>query len=75
MASGLYRRLANRLDDHIHRAEPASLFRKFVQTDATVTICQDRIEVTLSRRSCNPYLLKAGYADFPTAILCCTIAF
>ena len=68
MASGLYRRLANRLDDRFRRAEPASLFRKLVQTSATVTIRQDRIEVTLGRRSNNPYLLEAGYADSPTAI-------
>ena len=68
MASALYRLLANRLDERFRTAEPASLFRKFVQASATVDIGEDRIEVTIGRRSYNPELIKAGYNDSTTAI-------
>lgn len=68
MASALYRLLANRLDERFQTAEPASLFRKFVQASATVDIGEDRIEVTIGRRSYNPELIKAGYNDSTTAI-------
>lgn len=68
MASALYRLLANRLGERFRTAEPASLFRKFVQASATVDISEERIEVTIGRRSYNPELIKAGYNDSTTAI-------
>ena len=43
MASALYRLLAYRLDERSGTAEPASLFRKFVQASATVDIGEDRM--------------------------------
>jgi len=68
MASALYRLLANRLGDRFRTAEPASLFRKFVEASATVDISEQRIEVTLGRRAHNPHLIQAGYADTTTSI-------
>ena len=68
MASALYRLLANRLGERFRSAEPASLFRKFVQASATLDIQPHQIEVTLGRRAHNPHLIEAGYADSTTAI-------
>ena len=69
MASGLYRCLANRLGHLFRRAEPASLSRKFVQANAMVAIRGDRLDVALGRGAHNSYLLEAGHASSPTAIL------
>ena len=44
------------------------LFRKFVETSATVDISEDRIGVALGRRAHNPHLIEAGYAHSTTAI-------
>ena len=68
MASALYRLLANRLGDRFRTAEPASLFRKFVEASATVDISEERIAVTLGRRAHNPHLIQARYADSTTPI-------
>ena len=63
MASALYRILACRLGTEFEKAEPRTLFRKFVQAAATVTIDQDEIVVTIGRRTNNPFLIRAGYAE------------
>ena len=63
MASALYRILACRLGKEFEKAEPRTLFRRFVQAAATVTINQDEITVTFGRRTSNPYLIRAGYAE------------
>ena len=68
MASALYRLLAKRLGERFLTAQPASLFRRFVEASATVDISTDRIAVTLGRRAHNPHLIEAGYADSSTAI-------
>ena len=68
VASALYRWPAKRFGDRFRRAEPASLFRKSVQTHATVAISADWAEVTLGRRADNPHLLAAGYGNSQTSI-------
>ncbi len=68
MASGLYRLLAARVGERFRSAEPASLFRKFVQATATVDISDHQIVVTLGRRANNPHLIEAGYSDSATSI-------
>ena len=68
MASSLYRLLATRVGERFRTAEPASLFRKFVEASATIDISEDRIDVTLGRRAHNPHLIEAGYADTTNSI-------
>lgn len=53
MASSLYR----------IRAHAATLFHKFVEAVARVTIEEKRIVVRLHRRAHNPFLIKAGFGD------------
>ena len=54
--------------DALSAAEPASLFRKFVEASATVDISDHQIVVTLGRRAHNPHLIEAGYSDSTTSI-------
>ena len=68
LASALYRILAARVGERFRTAEPASLFRKFVEASATVDISDHQIVVTLGRRAHNPHLIEAGYSDSTTAI-------
>ena len=61
MASALYRILACRLGTEFEKAEPRTLFRKFVKASANVVITPDEITVTFGRRTNNSYLIRAGY--------------
>ncbi len=68
MASALYRLLATRAGQRFRTAEPATLFRKFVDASASVDISDHQIVVTLGRRAHNPHLIEAGYSDSTTSI-------
>ena len=58
MASAPYRLLANRLGQRFRNAEPASLFRKFVQANATVDILPP-VKVIVGASRCS-YALGVG---------------
>ena len=68
MARALYRLLTAPVGEHFRTAEPANLFRKFVDASATAESNDDQIAVTLGRRAHNLYLIEAGYADSTTSI-------
>jgi hypothetical protein len=58
IANGCYRWLASRLKG-FEKSAPKQLYRRFVETAGTVRIEDDRITVTLDRRSHNPILREA----------------
>ncbi len=68
MASALYRILATRLGNGRENATARTIFRKAVNTSATVEITPDEIIVSLGRRANNPLLISAGYADIRQSI-------
>ena len=68
MASALYRILAKRLGNGMENAKARTVFRKAVNTSATVEITPDEIIVSLGRRANNPLLIAAGYADIRQSI-------
>ncbi len=63
MASTLYRVLAQRVGRGMETAKPRTLFEKLVRNQATIQIRSKDIQVSLSRRANNPYLLAAGYGN------------
>ena len=63
MASTLYRLFARRIGHGYEHAEFATIFRDFINAVATVTITEAEIHVHFQRRSHNPILLKAGFAE------------
>src|SRR4029450_1941544 len=59
IAHGCYRWLASRLNG-FEKAAPKQLYRRFIETAGTVMIGEDRLTVTLDRRSHNPILREAA---------------
>ena len=59
IANGCYRWLASQLRGY-EKAAPKQLYRRFVETGGTVLIQEERITVTLERRSHNPVLREAA---------------
>jgi hypothetical protein len=59
IANGCYRWLASRLRGY-EKAAPKQVYRRFVETAGTILIQEDRIIVTLERRSHNPILREAA---------------
>ena len=63
MAATLYRLLADRIaQGHQHQA-PRTVFRKFVQATAELTIDAHTITVQYGRRANNPFLVSKGFAE------------
>jgi hypothetical protein len=67
IASGLYRLLGKRLHGFAH-AKAAQIFRRFLDTTATVEITDDLVRVRLPRRAHNPLLIESGLFDGTTKI-------
>ncbi|MXX91599.1 MAG: transposase [Boseongicola sp. SB0677_bin_26] len=63
MASALYRTLARRLGNGMENAHARTLFRKVVNTSATIDMKPEEIVVSLGRRANNPLLIAAGFAE------------
>ena len=63
MASALCRVLARRPGDGMENAHARTLFRKVVNTSATIDIKPEEIVVSLGRRANNPLLIAAGFAE------------
>ena len=63
MASALYRILARQFGNGMDNAHARTLFRKVVNTSATIDVKPDEITVSHERRANNPLLIAAGFAD------------
>jgi hypothetical protein len=59
VANGCYRWLGRQLKGY-EKAQPKQLYRRFVETAGLVEVHEDRVVVTLDRRSHNPILREAA---------------
>ena len=62
-ASALYRILAARVGSGHEMAKARTLFSRFVNASANITITETEITVTMGRRANNPPLMAAGTAE------------
>ena len=63
MADTLYRILARRLGNGMENAHARTLFRKVVNSSATIDTRPEQVVVSLGRRVNNPLLIAAGFAE------------
>jgi len=63
MASTLYRLFAKRIGHGYQTAKFSTIFRDFVHATAHVRLDNTTVHVKFQKRSHNPMLLKAGYAE------------
>jgi hypothetical protein len=68
MASALYRLLAEKVGGLYRNAEAKTIFQKLLDVSADVAVEEDRVVVTLHKRSHNPFLVASRLADRPTAM-------
>jgi hypothetical protein len=66
MASGLYRLLAQKVGGLYRHAEAKTIFQQLLNVSADVVVEEERVLVTLHKRSHNPYLVASRLADQPT---------
>jgi hypothetical protein len=66
IASALYRLLAEKVGGLYRKAEAKTIFHQLLDVAADVVIEQERVLVTLHKRSHNPYLVASRLADQPT---------
>jgi len=62
LANGFYRDVARHLVGYEH-AQPKSIFRRFLDTPARVSVTAQQVRVRLSRRAHHPLLLSTGMLD------------
>ena len=67
VAQAVYRILAAKLRGY-EDASPRTIFRKFVDTPATVIVGENEIEIRLNKRADNPILLKSGILYNPFSL-------
>ncbi len=67
IATGLYRLLGKHLHGFEH-AKARQVFRRFLDTTATVDVTPERVRVRLPRRAHNPLLIESGLLANPVAI-------
>jgi hypothetical protein len=67
IASGIYRLFAKSLRGY-ERAQARQLFRRFLDTTASVSVSSKMVLVRLPRRSHNPILIDSGLIGSTTAI-------
>lgn len=67
IATGLYRLLGKQLHGFEH-AKARQIFRRFLDTTATVEVTPERVRVRLPRRAHIPLLLESGLLAKPVAI-------
>ena len=63
MADTLYRILARRLGNGMENVNARTLFRKVVNSSATIDTRPEEVVVSLGRRVNNPLLIAAGFAE------------
>lgn len=66
MASALYRLLAEKVGGLDRHAEAKTIFQQLLDVSADVTVEEERVLVTLHKRSHNPCLVASRLADQPT---------
>jgi len=66
MASTLYRLLAEKVGGLYRKAEAKTIFHQLLDVAADVVVEEERVLVTLHKRSHNPYLVASRLADQPT---------
>jgi len=66
MASALYRLLAEKVGGLYRNAEAKTIFQQLLDVSAEVAVEEDRVVVTLHKRSHNPFLVASRLADQPT---------
>jgi len=66
MASALYRLLAEKVGGLYRHAEAKTIFQQLLDVSAAVAVEEDRVVVTLHKRSHNPFLVASRLADHPT---------
>lgn len=66
MASTLYRLLAEKIGGLYRHAEAKTIFQQLLDVSAEVAVDEERVVVTLQKRSHNPYLVASRLADQPT---------
>ena len=67
IATGIYRLLGMRLHGFEH-AKARQIFRRFLDTSATVDVSPDRVRVRLRRRAHNPLLIDSGVLATPVDV-------
>jgi len=68
MASSLYRLLAEKVGGTYRQAEAKTLFHNLLDLTGSVVIEDERVVVTVDKRSHNPLLVASRLADEPTAM-------
>jgi hypothetical protein len=67
IATGIYRLLGMRVHGFEH-AKARQIFRRFLNTSATVDVSPDRVRVRLPRRAHNPLLIDSGVLATPVIV-------
>jgi len=68
MASSLYRLLAYQIGEGYPAMRSRTLFQHFVDATAQVHISEKDITVRFQKRTRNPFLLAAGFAEHPIRV-------
>jgi hypothetical protein len=68
MASAWYRLLAEKVGGLYRHAEAKTIFQQLLDVSADVAVEEDRVVVTLHKRSHNPFLVASRLADLPTGM-------
>jgi hypothetical protein len=68
MASALYRLLAEKVGGLYRHAEAKTIFQQLLDVSADVAVEEERVVVTLHKRSHNPFLVASRLADHPTPL-------
>jgi hypothetical protein len=68
MGSSLYRLLGKSIGQGYEQAKSRTLFRHFVEANATVVVGEQEIVVRFQKRAHNPLLLGAGFGRKETLI-------
>lgn len=68
MASGLYRLLADRIGNGYKTAKTRTLYQRFVDAAATISITEQEIIVKFQKRANNPLLRAAGVEETTTPV-------
>lgn len=63
MASSLYRLFGARVGNGYETAKSRTIFRDFIDATARITVTSNEIQVRFQKRSHNPLLLAAGFAE------------
>lgn len=66
MASSLYRLFAERLPEQFRRSTAKTIFKTLLDVGGKVVVEEQKVTVTLDKRSHNPFIMDSKLADEPT---------